>query len=62
MSNECTVCFKDLAIRDGLCQDCLDWEEYWNSLTPKQQRVEIQRMARYTEEAEQRGFGMDTTE
>jgi hypothetical protein len=51
MSDECSVCFNGPVARDGQCQECIDWLDYWESLTPEQQQKEREAMAAYTDEA-----------
>ena len=43
--DECGLCFGDP--EDCGCQE---WEEYWNSLTPEEQRREYEMMALHVEE------------
>lgn len=58
MSETCGVCHDGAAVghRWGaqVCADCLEWAEYWDSLTPEERREEYEAMNRYATEASER--------
>lgn len=48
---DCEMCCQAPRV-DGstMCAGCQEWLEYWNSLTPEEQRLEDKMMAEYVEE------------
>jgi len=49
----CSMCLNRPVACDGdVCTDCRRWADYWQSLTPEQQRAEELAMARYATESE----------
>lgn len=48
MTIECDVCFHG----DKTQCRCEEWETYWNSLPPEQQREELEAMGRHVEETQ----------
>jgi hypothetical protein len=62
--SECEVCFREVEylltarfMGDLECNECREYREYYNSLTPQQLREEHEAMARYVEETEADQWG-----
>jgi len=51
-ARSCDLCHDELppGRADELCEACREWDDYWNSLTPAQQRKELDMMSRHAAE------------
>lgn len=56
MRTHCRTCLCDLEPDESrVCTPCREYEDWWRTLTPDEQKAELAAMDEYTAEVERRG-------